>query len=200
VYSTMVDRIYTDDVIEPDRYDFLSIVFHWATLLLIGLLFWSASAHEGAQDGDTAARLLELHRSVGVIIWLLTLLRLAWKASGGHVPALPATTGKLQAIGARGTQWAMYALLIAQPLSGLLQSIWRGKAFPLLLGELPPLVPRDKALMHLAHDMHEWGAQLFIAFIAVHVLAGLFHGLVRRDGVLGSMLPFPPTARCRNQG
>jgi hypothetical protein len=78
------------------RFDPLTISIHWATLLLIVAMFVSAWMFGGATDSASAGRLLLLHRSTGVTIWLLTLLRLGWKVTWGRSPALPDTVGPLQ--------------------------------------------------------------------------------------------------------
>jgi cytochrome b561 len=188
MYSTMVDDLQSGTT-TGDRYDPVSMAFHWATLLLLVAMFWSAWAREGVQDAEQAALLLDWHRSLGIGLWFVTLLRLAWKAGYASAPPLPKTVGRAQALLARGTQVLLYALLIVQPVTGFLQSIWRGKPFALMMGQFPAVAARDKALTHLFHDIHETSATVLLALIALHALAGLFHGLVRRDGVLRSMLP-----------
>lgn len=182
-----------------DLYDPVSMAFHWATLLLITAMFGSAWAREGAQDAERAALLLDWHRSLGVGLWFITLLRLVWKAGYAAVPLLPETMSRAQAVLARGNQALLYTLLIVQPVTGFLQSIWRGKTFALMLGQFPAIVARDKALTHLFHNIHETSATVLLALIALHVLAGLFHGLVRRDGVLRSMWPAASRKNCRDR-
>lgn len=188
LYSTLIDDLQTEPVSHP-RYDALSIVFHWATLLLLAAMFWTAHAHEAAPDGAGAAQALLLHRSTGMVLWGVTVARLAWKGMAGAAPALPATIRPAQRIMARSMQVALYAFLLLMPATGLLQSVLRGKAFPLVFGTFPALVARDKTAMNLVHGVHETGATAFLVLIGLHALAGLYHGIVRRDGVLGSMLP-----------
>jgi cytochrome b561 len=174
------------------RYDGVSIGLHWLTLLLIILLFGTAWVREQASDGDSAALLLRLHRSIGLLIWLVTLGRLAWKFGAARMPRLPGSMPRVQRWTARANEAALYALLIVQPMTGVLQSIARGKGVVLIVGLLPVVMARDKALTHLAHGIHETGATLFLGLIALHTLAALAHGLVLRDGVLHTMLPFLP--------
>ena len=112
----------------PTRHDRISILFHWATLLLIAAMFWSAWARESADDAAAAARFLTIHRSIGVTIWVVTLLRIPWRILFAAAPALPSTIPAAHHVAARANQIALYALLILQPLTGLLQTIWRGAA------------------------------------------------------------------------
>ncbi|THD62704.1 cytochrome b/b6 domain-containing protein, partial [Phenylobacterium sp.] len=99
---------------------------------------------------------------------------------------------ELQKVAAAITEGALYLLMLAQPLSGLAQSITRGRPFRLFVFEAPRLMARDKALTGVFHNVHELGAWLLLTLIGLHVAAALFHGLVRRDGVMQSMWPWKP--------
>lgn len=169
------------------RYDSVSKAFHWGTLLLVVALYVTVRLHE-ASTGAEAAFAIMVHRSTGVALWFLTILRLLWRRRHGTAVPLPAQIGGLQQFAAAVTQGMLYALLLLQPLTGFLMSVARGKGFALFGAGFPALMTRDKALGHVLHDAHEWGAQLFLAAIALHAAAALLHGL-RRDGVLGAMVP-----------
>jgi cytochrome b561 len=184
----------------PARYDRISIVFHWATLLLIGVMFWSAWAREGVQDAAAAARLLTIHRSVGVSIWLVTMLRILWRILFAATPPLPPAIPTTHYVAARLNQLGLYALLMLQPLTGLLQTVWRGKPFGLFGATIPRLVGPDKDLSHLFRNVHEASATILLVLIGLHALAALFHGFVRRDGVMRAMLPFAPGASSATEG
>jgi cytochrome b561 len=172
-----------------DRFDGVSMAIHWATLLLIIGIFATAWMRGYASDGDTAALLLNTHRSLGGALWLLTLIRLVWKAGMAHTPKLPITVGPRQHLIARANEAALYALLILQPLTGFLQSIARGKAFTLLGADVPILMAKDKAFGHAAHDIHERGAWALLILIGLHASAALAHHFLMRDNVLRAMLP-----------
>jgi cytochrome b561 len=176
-------------VIAARRHDHVSMSLHWLTLALLIVLFGSIWARDQASDGDIAALLLTLHRSAGVLLWLVTVARLAWKASAAVAPPLPATLPRPQRWMARANEYALYLLLVAQPITGFVQSIARGKPFPLLGFDLPVLMARDKTLTHLFHDLHETSATVLLVLIALHACAAIVHGVFLRDGVLGSMLP-----------
>ena len=178
-----------NDPAPADRFDHVSMTFHWATLLLIAAVFATAWARQSASDGDSAEALLTLHRSIGGALWIGTLARLIWKQSKGHSPHLPHTLSRIQRFMARSTQYALYILLLLQPATGFAQSIARGKPFELLGGMIPAMMARDKLLVHLAHDVHETTAWVLLGLIGLHALAALAHHFILRDGVLRSMLP-----------
>jgi cytochrome b561 len=135
-------------VASPRRHDPISMTLHWITLLLIIVLFGGIWAHEQASDGDTAELFLTVHRSAGALIWVVTLARIAWKGTRAHAPLLPVTVPRLQRWAARANEYALYLLLIAQPVTGFVQSIARGKAFPMLGLSIPSLMARDRAVTH----------------------------------------------------
>lgn len=173
----------------PRRYDGFSMALHWLTLLLILALFGTAWANERASDGDTALMLLALHRSLGLLVWLVTLVRLTWKLGRGSKPPLPATMPRIQVLAARANALALYAILLAQPVTGLLQSVARGQATSLLGLDLPAMMARSGKLAHLAHDLHETTSTVLLALVGLHAGAALIHGLALRDGVLSTMVP-----------
>lgn len=184
----------------PTRYDRISILLHWITLLLIAATFSSAWARQGVEDGGAAARLLTLHRSLGVSIWVVTLLRILWRIQFAAVPTLPPAIPAAHYVAARANQLGLYALLILQPVTGLLQTLWRGRPFGLFGATIPPIVRPDKDLSHLFHQVHEVSATILLILIGLHALAALFHGEVRRDGVMGAMLPITGARPAATEG
>lgn len=175
----------------PARFDAISRAFHWTSVALIVVLFASAWSLSLARDGDQAARLLTLHRSLGVTLWIVAVARLGWRLRFAVRPPLPRSVPAAQRLVAGVTEGALYVLMLVQPVTGLVQSLARGKPFRLFIFEAPKVMPRDKPLVGLFHEIHELIAWLLLALIGLHVAAALFHGLVRRDGVLRSMTPWP---------
>lgn len=165
------------------------MALHWLTLLLLLALFGTAWANERATDGESLLLLLAAHRSLGLLLWLITLVRLAWKLGRGSKPPLPAAMPRIQVLAARINELALYAILLAQPVTGLLQTIARGQATSLLGMDLPAIMARSGRLAHLAHSLHEATATVLLALVGLHAGAALIHGLALRDGVLSTMIP-----------
>jgi cytochrome b561 len=174
------------------RHDAVSMTLHWLTLLLLIALFGSMWLREQASDGDTATLLLTLHRSAGALVWVITLGRLAWKQRFGRAPALPSTMPLSQRWAARANEYMLYLLLVAQPVTGFIQTVARGKPFALFGVEVPSVMVRDKDLTHFFHGIHETSATVLLVLVGLHAGAALFHGVFLRDGVLASMLPAHP--------
>jgi cytochrome b561 len=177
------------------RFDGVTIAIHWVTLLLVAALFATAWARDMAEDGARAEILLASHRSIGLLLWFLTFARLAWRRIGGSHPPLPDGVSRLQRGAARANEYALYALLAIQPLTGFAQSVLRGKSFGLLVGTVPAIVPRNRELVRLFHDLHGSCAALLLALIGLHAAAALFHRFVLKDRVLQSILPWRSRAQ-----
>jgi cytochrome b561 len=172
-------------------YDDLTILVHWASVVLVLAQFATALSIDQAPDPALAARLLLVHRSTGVGVWLLIALRLVWRFTGMRLPPFPPTMARWHIAGVHASEYALYALLLSQPLTGLAWSLYRGRAFGLLFWSVPPLLGRDKALADLFHTLHVAGAVMLAGVVGLHAGAALFHRFVLKDGIFGAMLPRP---------
>ena len=179
----------------PSRFDAVTISLHWLTVLLLVGLFASAWSLGVATDGQAAGRLLTIHRSFGAAALVVALCRLGWRAGFASRPPLPTSLSSLQRRAAAVTEVGLYALLLIQPLTGLAQSLARGRPFQVFAFDVPKLMARDKPLATSLHQIHELGAWLLLGLIGLHVCAALAHRFVLRDAVLQSMLPWPQRAQ-----
>lgn len=166
-----------------------AISLHWliAVLVFAGwLLGWYAHDLPASPD---KLRYFSWHKWIGVTVFLLALLRAAWRAT--HVPPpLPATTPQWQVSAARVSHVLLYGLLLALPLTGWTMSSAKGFQtvyFGVL--PLPDLLARDEALGRLLSEVHELLAWTLASLVAIHAAAALKHHFVDRDGVLRRMLP-----------
>jgi superoxide oxidase len=171
------------------RFDIVTIGLHWATLILIAGLFGSAWLLL-ASDREHAAILLTVHRSLGVVTWAVAIVRLGWRLSYAYLPPFPQSMPKVQQRLAKTSEYGLYALLLLQPLTGLAQSLTRGRHFMLFAWQVPKVVAGDKPLTMLFHQIHTLSAWVLLGLIGLHILAALFHRFVLRDEVLESMLPW----------
>ncbi len=162
---------------------------HWLmALMLFGLLalgFYMADL----PLSPTKLKLFSWHKWAGVSVFMLVFVRLAWRITH-QPPALPATMPKLMQLAAHAGHLALYGLMLVIPLSGWLmssakgfQTVWFG------ILPLPDLLAKNKELGALLQEVHESLNLLFIAVIAVHVLAALKHHFIDKDDILTRMLP-----------
>jgi len=173
------------------RFDILTIGLHWATVTLIAGMFASAWLLL-ASDREHAAMLLTVHRSLGVVTWAVAIVRLGWRFSFAYLPPFPQSMPKVQQRLAKVSEYSLCALLLFQPLTGLAQSLTRGRHFMLFAWQVPKVMAGDKPLTALFHQIHALSAWVLLGLIGLHVLAALFHRFVLRDEVLQSMLPWRP--------
>ena len=178
------------------RFDQVTIGLHWLTLALVaGQLTTAWLLSQAGDDGAAAASLLMTHRSLGLFTWGVVAARLAWRGRFAHKPSFPASMSKPQQWAATLNEYGLYALLLLQPLTGLGDTVFRGRPFTLAIWRVPPLTHADKPLFHTLHALHEWGAVGLLALIGLHAAAALLHGVVLRDGVLQRMLPWTAADR-----
>ncbi|MCE5231967.1 MAG: cytochrome b [Mizugakiibacter sp.] len=173
------------------RWGALAQFFHWTVALLI--VAQGAIGLSMVEMATTPAKVkvYALHKSIGLTVLALALLRLAWRAADRR-PADPPAMPRWQVRASRLTHAALYALILAIPLSGWLFN--SAANFPLSwfgLLHVPSLTAgADPALKALARGTHEALFWILAAVLALHVGAALKHHLADRDDVLARMLPW----------
>ena len=177
------------------HYDPLSRAFHWLTALAVLIAFMLGPEHFGREMHlglDPATRSdIVWHESLGVLVFLLTLLRLLWVAVRPPAPRF-GLTGWI-ALAARLAHLALWALLLLLPTTALLALGSEGHPLTLLGGvrvQQMPLIAHS-AIAHWADwgDVHGLLGDVLINLAGLHAAAALYHHLVLRDGVLRAMLP-----------
>src|SRR5580765_4989952 len=103
-------------------FDAVTIGFHWTTVLLVAGLFALGWSMGPAPDARAAGLLLTAHRSLGVTVWSLSVARAVWRRTGARLPPFPPTMSPAQQRAAKLNEYALYALLLTQPITGVLQS------------------------------------------------------------------------------
>jgi cytochrome b561 len=125
---------------ESERFEDISIALHWITALLIIVMFVTAWSRE-AVDHDThlASALMTVHRTTGVVTWMVEWVRLVWRYYFACLPPFSECMPKLQQWIAKANKCGLYALLLVQPLSGLGNVLLRGRSFSSFIREMPAL-------------------------------------------------------------
>lgn len=165
-------------------------LMHWVTVLLVftTIPVGMVMVQKGLPR-EVGNALFIYHKNVGVLLLLLVLARLAFRA-GNPPPPLPASVAGWQRQVAGATHAALYALLLVMAVSGYIRVAAGGFPIEMLdaLG-IPKLAPRSDLLANTAKAVHFWVRFPLVALILLHVGAALMHGLVKRDGVFGRMWP-----------
>lgn len=164
----------------------LQRLLHWLmAILIIAMLFVGVGMV--STIAPTYVALVATHKTLGIALLILALLRIIVRLRSG-TPPLPRDLPEPIRLAAKLSHYALYALMIAMPLLGWGMVSAGGYPVKLLWGiHLPTIAPHSATLFTLLHAAHVTLAFAFFALILLHIAAGLFHALVRKDGVFESM-------------
>ena len=170
------------------RYSLFARGIHWLMALLVFAMVPAGIIMIRISGGPLQNWLFDFHRSVGVLLMALALVRLAYRVT--HPPApLPAEIPLWQRLAAKATHVFIYGFLIINPFVGwVATSAYGAKISVFGLFTMPVIVAKDRALADQLFSIHLVLGILFTAAVLLHVAAALYHGFVRRDGVLQRML------------
>ncbi|WP_158743197.1 cytochrome b [Acidisphaera sp. L21] len=161
-------------------------VLHWGMAVgILAMLFIGVGMVSTVTTSYLA--LVSIHKPLGVAILVLVVLRIAVRLRSG-TPPLPVDLPAPVKLGATLSHYVLYLLMIAMPLLGW--GMLSAAAYPIELFPgvfLPAILPQSDSLHTLLWNLHRALAFVFFAVILLHIAAGLFHALVRRDGVFQSM-------------
>jgi len=166
----------------------LQRLLHWLmAICILAMLFIGVGMVSTIMPKYVA--LLSIHKSLGISILALALIRLAVRLRYG-APPLPADLPEPMKLAAYLSHYVLYALMIGMPLIGW--AMLSAGAYPVVVfGRvwLPAILPQSDSLHTLLWDAHFYLAFVFFALVLMHVAAALFHALIRRDGVFDAMAP-----------
>lgn len=172
----------------PTAYDSITKGLHWFMALLIIALWCVGLVMEDMPKGDLRSQVIGLHKAFGVIVLLLAVVRLSWRA-GHPAPELPATMPAIERLGAKLGHVALYALMIAMPIDGVLLSQAGGRAVNVFGVVLPTVMEKNEQLKDLFGEAHEIMAWILAVIVVIHVAAAIRHHVRLKDDVLKRMLP-----------
>jgi cytochrome b561 len=178
------------------RWGSISQALHWVIVALIVSQFVIISIAESLPLGGEKIALIARHKSIGITILMLAVVRLVWRWLNPASPLLPNTLKPYERTIANVSHTTLYVLMFAMPLTGWTMSSARN--FPVswfTLFQLPDLVGPNRRLYDILHDTHETLAWVLVAVAALHVLGALKHHFILKDDVLRRMLPFTRTTR-----
>ncbi len=180
----------------PECYGIVAQTLHWLIAALVIVQFVLGVKAAGLPLSLERLILLARHKSLGLTLFALVILRLAWRI---YSPPPPQPSQAPLRTAAQLSHGLLYALLLAMPIIGWLLSSassltvsWFG------LFSLPNLVTPDRRLAHWMLLTHQTMAWLLLAVIILHIGAAFWHHFILKDNVLTRMLPF--TRRGRRSG
>ncbi len=181
----------------PARYTRVAMALHWliAVLLVVNVLL---ALTADSWPEAWVRPVIDTHKSIGITVLGLVLLRLLWRASHAP-PPLPADYAPWERRVAHLAHWLLYGLMLALPISGWMHdSAWKDAAsHPMQLfwtipwpriGAIMALDPAQKELLHSQFfTLHEWLAYALYALVALHIGAALKHQWIDKHPELKRM-------------
>ena len=187
---------------QTQRYSTVAIVLHWLiAVMIIFMIFagWRTDdmrqallAGDMSVDPQTVAMLFNWHKTVGLVILTLSVVRLVWRLTHKQ-PSLPDGMNGFERFAATATHWAFYVLIIGMPLAGWISA--SASSFPSFLFNveslpIPQLVGDNNDTHELSGEIHSKMAWAILGLLALHIAAALKHHFVDRDDVLTRMVVF----------
>jgi cytochrome b561 len=175
--------------VSTEHYTRTAITLHWLIALLVLCLVCVGFYMTGLRISPIKLQIYMLHKSVGLTVLALMLIRLAWRWSH-PAPALPASMPAWQRHASASTHALLYLTLFAMPLSGWLMNSASG--FPTKLYSvvaLPNLIAKDPEVFTRWQTVHAYLAYLLVALVSLHIGAALKHAVFDRDRILARMWP-----------
>jgi cytochrome b561 len=173
----------------PARYSAVAQTFHWIIAALIVTQFVLASLESDLPIGVHKLALLARHKSVGMTVLMLAILRLLWRLRNPP-PELPAGMTRTERMLARATHFAFYVLLFAMPITGWMMSSAKNYSVSWFgVFTWPNLIGKSEPAFNLLHSTHEILSDILFAIAVLHILAAIKHHFWNKDDVLLRMLP-----------
>jgi cytochrome b561 len=166
-----------------------AIALHWLTAVLVLAAFVMGPGgseqrvYSAAKDFDR-----QVHEVLGLSVFGLTLLRLAWRGlvAAPRLPPIPAWMHRLS----RSVHGLLYALLVATPVAAVAGAWLEGHPLTLgILGSVPPMIPEAHAAGQVVAQIHATLGDAVMWLAGLHAAAALFHHFALRDRVLLAMIP-----------
>lgn len=173
-------------------YGIIAQSLHWLVAALVFVQF--GLGLYAARLPVSLARLqwLSRHKSLGLAILALVLLRVAWRWLNPP-PALPDSMPRWQRGAAATIHRLLYVLLVLAPLAGWMYASAAGLSVNWFgLFQVPDLLPKQFELSELLKAVHKGSVALLALLLLGHVAGALRHALVLRDGIMHRMLPWKP--------
>ena len=169
-----------------DRYTRTAVALHWlVAVIVIGQFAWGWWMQDiPKQPPGLRADAFNLHKSIGLVLLALMLVRLGWRIAhpAPPLPAMPAWEARL----AKATHVVLYVALIVMPVAGYLGSVFSGYPVKWFGLTLPAWGWKDPALKDWMSAVHLTTSWVLLFATALHVAGALKHAIAR-DGVMSRM-------------
>ena len=175
------------------RYNAVAQAFHWIIAALIVVQFVLAWTFDDLPNNLHKLALVARHKSFGMTILMLAVLRLTWRLFN-RPPPLPVGMSKIERLLAQVTHIGLYVLLFVMPLTGLLMSSAKNYSVSWFgLFTWPNLIQQNEQAFNFFKATHDLLSNALFVIVVLHILAALKHHFWNKDDVLKRMLPLTKT-------
>ena len=172
------------------RYGAIVQAMHWLTAIFVLAGFLLGQFGDALPRGAPRQYGLLVHMTLGQIVLALLVVRLVWRQLNPPPPLEATPLGALATLAARLSHAALYCLLLAVPVLGMIVQLKRGNVLPVFaVWHLPSPWPADRSLARSILWLHGTLADALLILAGVHAAAALMHHWIWRDRTLKRMLP-----------
>ena len=169
-------------------YSGIARALHWITALGVLSTIPAGIVMGQIKGGELQNFLFNYHRSVGVALFLITLIRLAYRLRNPPLP-LPGDIAPWQRGLAKSVQFALYVVLLLNPLVGWIGTSYYGAKITVFwLFVLPAAVDKNRPLSEKVLEYHGFLGYIAAALVCLHLAGVVYHQFIRKDGVLMRMV------------
>lgn len=169
-----------------ERYGLISIIFHWLmALIIISTFILGLNLKHNFQY---YYEVLALHNSLGITIFLLALLRVAWKYI--NIKPIPLPNKPILMKIATLTHIFFYIIFFTLPITGYILTNLQGDIVLFYGYSLPEVLEQNRGLKNYVHTIHDYVGNILLILFSLHVLGALYHHLIKKDNTLRRMTFF----------
>jgi cytochrome b561 len=174
---------------QAGKHPALTMALHWGTALALVVAVGAMFLRDATENDTWRLVLLQVHRQLGLLVLAVALWRIGRRFTSRLVQhALDMTA--VTRMAATACHIFLYTMLLSLPLVGWAMTSAHGIRLSFLgIVQLPMLASADSEFADTLSDYHIWLAWGLLALVSAHAAAALWHHFVRRDSVLGAMLP-----------
>ncbi|MGG9998831.1 cytochrome b [Pseudovibrio ascidiaceicola] len=172
-------------------YSVMAKTYHWIVAILVLIMVPMGLVMTDLGPGALQNTLYFYHKSIGILLFLLVVLRLLqhWITPA---PPPPASLAPVLRIVSRSVHGLLYLVLIANPILGWIGLSLYGAPMPFFgLFDLPSIVPQNRPASESVLDFHATVGVVFAWLITLHILGALYHWLIAKDGIIERMTTAP---------
>ncbi len=176
-------------------YGLVAQLLHWSIAVLIlaliplGLLMQELPENT-VEQADTKLTFYSLHKTIGMTLFVLAVIRVVWASVQPH-PRLLNADRKLEAFAAQTVHWILYGAIIVMPVTGWLHHAATEGLAPIWwpFSQDLPFIPKDPDVAAFFGVAHTCTVILLGLALLLHIGGALKHALIDRDDTLRRMIP-----------